>query len=110
MEIRFGMRATSGSIEKLGIDPETLDIYYRTIEDDQPIGICGSGLIDVLAELLKSGLINQRGNFVSEMKEETNRLRKAKDGWEFVIAWKDETNIDRDLVITQVDIRELQKA
>ena len=110
MEIRFGMRATSGSIEKISIDPETLDIYYRTIEDDQPIGICGSGLIDALAELLKSGFINYKGNFVSEMKEETDRLRKATDGWEFVIAWKDETNIDRDLVITQADIRELQKA
>lgn len=110
MEIKFGMRAASGSIEKLSIDPETLDVYYRTIEDTPPIGICGSGLVDAPAELLKSGLINSKGNFVQEMTEKTNRLRRGPDGWEFVVSWKGETGIDTDIVITLADIRELQKA
>lgn len=110
MEIKFGMRAATGSIEKISIDPETLDVYYRTIEDAPPVGICGSGLVDAPAELLKSGLINLRGNFVPEMTEKTHRLRKGPNGWELVVAWKDETNIDTDIAITQADIRELQKA
>jgi uncharacterized 2Fe-2S/4Fe-4S cluster protein (DUF4445 family) len=110
MQIKFGMRATAGSIEKIGIDPETLDVYYRTIGDAPPIGICGSGIIDAPAEFLKSGLILPMGNFVKEMTERTDRLRKGSDGWEFVIAWGREAAIDRDIVVTLRDIRELQKA
>jgi uncharacterized 2Fe-2S/4Fe-4S cluster protein (DUF4445 family) len=110
MEITFGMRATTGSIEKISIDPETFDVYYRTIGDAPPIGICGSGLVDAPAEFLKTGLIMPRGNFITEMTEKTDRLRKSPNGWEFVIAWKKETEIDTDIVITLGDIRELQKA
>jgi len=110
MEIKFGMRATTGSIEKISIDPDTFDVYYRTIEDAPPIGICGSGLVDAPAEFLKTGLIMPRGNFVTEMTERTDRLRKGPNGWEFVIAWKKETEIETDIVITLGDIRELQKA
>jgi uncharacterized 2Fe-2S/4Fe-4S cluster protein (DUF4445 family) len=110
MEIKFGMRATTGSIEKISIDPDTFDVYYRTIGDVPPIGICGSGLVDAPAEFLKTGLIMPRGNFVTEMTERTDRLRKGPNGWEFVIAWKKETEIDTDIVITLGDIRELQKA
>lgn len=110
MEIKFGMRAATGAIEKMSIDPETLEVHYRTIEDTAPVGICGSGLIDALAELLKSGLIGLKGRFVEEMTKQTNRLRRGPDGWEFVIAWKNEAGTDADIVITQADIRELQKA
>ena len=110
MHIKFGMRATTGSIEKIGIDPETFDVYYRTIGDAPPIGICGSGIVDAPAELLKSGLIMPRGNFVTEMTERTDRLRKGPDGWEFVIAWGKETDIGTDVVVTLRDIREIQKA
>jgi len=74
------------------------------------VGICGSGLVDAPAEFLKTGLILPRGNFVTEMTERTKRLREGPSGWEFVIAWKDETGIDTDIVVTLGDIRELQKA
>jgi len=110
MQIKFGMRATTGSIEKISIDPETFDVYYRTIGDVPPIGICGSGIVDAPAEFLKSGLIVPRGNFVTGMTERTDRLRKGPDGWEFVIAWGKETDIGTDIVVTLWDIRELQKA
>lgn len=110
MQIKFGMRATTGSIEKISIDPETFDVYYRTIGDAPPIGICGSGIVDAPAEFLKSGLIVPRGNFVTGMTERTDRLRKGPDGWEFVIAWGKETGIGTDIVVTLWDIRELQKA
>jgi uncharacterized 2Fe-2S/4Fe-4S cluster protein (DUF4445 family) len=110
MQIKFGMRATTGSIEKISIDPETFDVYYRTIGDVPPIGICGSGIVDAPAEFLKSGLILPRGNFETEMTRMTDRLRKGSDGWEFVIAWGKETDIGTDIVVTLRDIRELQKA
>ena len=110
MEIKFGMRATTGSIERISIDPDTFDVYYKTIGDAPPVGICGSGLVDAPAEFLKTGLIMPRGNFDTEMTKETKRLRKGPNGWEFVIAWKKETAIDTDIVVTLGDIRELQKA
>jgi uncharacterized 2Fe-2S/4Fe-4S cluster protein (DUF4445 family) len=110
MEIKFGMRAATGAIEKISIDPKTLEINYRTIDDKSPVGICGSGLIDVLAELLKCGVVDIKGTFVKDMTKRTNRLRQGPDSWEFVLAWKDETSTNTDLAITQGDIRELQKA
>jgi uncharacterized 2Fe-2S/4Fe-4S cluster protein (DUF4445 family) len=110
MEIKFGMRAASGSIEKISITPETLDVYYRTIANTPPVGICGSGLVDATAELFKSGIIDIKGTFAPEMMENSNRIRRGQEGWEFVIAWKDETTITSDIVLTQGDIRELQKA
>ncbi len=110
MHIKFGMRATSGSIEKISINPETLDVFYKTIGDLPPIGICGSGIVDAPAELLKAGIILSMGNFVTEIVDRTKRLRKGSDGWEFVIAWKNETAIDKDIVVTLRDIREIQKA
>ncbi|MEM2466668.1 MAG: ASKHA domain-containing protein [Candidatus Bathyarchaeia archaeon] len=111
MSIKHGMRAASGAIEKVSIDPETLDVHFRTIDDKPPVGICGSGLIDVLAELLKAGLMDQTGRFVTRMAEQTDRLRKNSEGiWEFVLAWRSETAADIDIVLTQGDIRELQKA
>jgi uncharacterized 2Fe-2S/4Fe-4S cluster protein (DUF4445 family) len=110
MHIQFGTRAASGAIERLRINPETLDVNYQTIDDIPAIGICGSALVDAPAEFIKSGLMNLKGNFLSEMKEKTNRLRKGPKTWEFVLAWKDETKINSDIVITQADIRELQMA
>ncbi|HKZ93805.1 MAG TPA: ASKHA domain-containing protein [Candidatus Bathyarchaeia archaeon] len=110
MEIKFGMRAVGGAIEKVSIAPKTLEVNYRTINDVAPIGVCGSGLIDTLAELLKSGLIDVKGTFVKEMTKRTNRLRQGQNGWEFALAWRTETGTNADLSITQGDIRELQKA
>jgi len=111
MEIKHGMRAATGSIERVSIDPETLEVNYRTIDDKPAIGLCGSALVDVPAELLKAGLIDLTGRFVPELSERTNRLRKGSDGlWEFVIAWQPDTATDTDITITQGDVRELQKA
>jgi uncharacterized 2Fe-2S/4Fe-4S cluster protein (DUF4445 family) len=111
MEIKFGMRAATGAIEKVTIDPSSLELHYRTIEDAPAVGICGSGLVDIPAELLKAGLIDFKGRFVEKMAKETDRLRKGPNGvWEYVIAWKDETAAGIDIVFTHGDLRELQKA
>jgi len=111
MQVKHGMRAATGAIERVSIDPESLEINYRTIEDKPPIGLCGSALVDVPAELLKAGLIDLTGRFIPEMARETDRLRRGLKGiWEFVLAPQPETATDTDIIITQGDIRELQKA
>ncbi|MEM2111013.1 MAG: ASKHA domain-containing protein [Candidatus Bathyarchaeia archaeon] len=106
--IKHGMRATTGAIEHVWIDPETLDVFYKTIGDDKPRGLCGSAIIDITAEMLKTGLIDQSGRF--NIKLNTSRLRKNEDHAEFVIAWKHETAIENDIVVTQNDLREIQLA
>lgn len=111
MEVKYGMRASTGAIEKISIEPDTLETHFRTIEDAKPIGICGSGLIDAPAELLKAGVIDTTGRFSKKIAKETRRVRKTQQGWyEYIIAFKNESGIDTDITITQADIRELQKA
>jgi uncharacterized 2Fe-2S/4Fe-4S cluster protein (DUF4445 family) len=111
MEIKHGMRAAPGAIERVSIDPQSLETHYRTIEDAPPIGICGSGLIDAPAELLKAGIIDMTGRFNKGLAEETELIRKTPEGWfEYLLVAQDETATGTDITITQADIRELQKA
>lgn len=63
--IRFGMRAAPGAIERVIIDPDTCFPKIQTINDKKPVGICGSGILDAIAEMLKVGIINNRGKFQS---------------------------------------------
>lgn len=106
--ITHGMRAISGAIEHVWIDPETFEAGYKTINDETPRGICGSGIIDTVAELLKAGLIDSSGRFNRDAR--TPRLRRNGNSVEYVIAWKDETANAYDIVVTQSDIREIQLA
>ena len=112
-KIYQGMRAASGSIESVRI--ENGEVSVKVIEDAEPIGICGSGLIDAVAQMLDAGLINYKGNILSaEQAEESGldpelvkRLRRGELGNEFVLAWKEH---GEDMIITQKDIREVQLA
>ena len=106
--IRHGMRAATGAIERVAIDPDTLEVNYNTIDDSPPTGICGSGLIDTLAELFKAGVMDASGKINQELG--TPRVRRGSDGLEFLIVSKEEALTEQDIVITQRDIRELQKA
>lgn len=121
-QLAFGMRAAPGAIERIKIDPETHEVDYKVIgreawrsyskpEEMQTKGICGSGILDVLAELYRSGVIEKSGRFSKNQK--SNRFRKNPDNprqKEFVIAWADETSIGKDVAITQKDIRQIQLA
>jgi len=106
--IKHGMRAISGAIEHVWINPDTFEVGYKTIDDEKPHGLCGSAIIDAVAEMLKTGLIDSSGRFI--MKKDTPRLRRKENSVEFVIAWKDETSNAYDIVVTQNDIREIQLA
>lgn len=106
--IKCGMRAASGAIEGVWIDEKTLEPKIKTIDAKNPIGICGSGLIDLLSEMFKSGIIDSSGMFTNEHK--TLRIRKNLKTKEYVITWKEASGIKEDIVVNQLDIRELQKA
>jgi len=104
---KWGMTAADGAIERISIDPETLEIIYRTIGDRPPVGICGSGYVDVIAEMMKAGILNHRGGFNAL---ESNHVRRGVEGYELVIAPAEETGIGKDIVITQKDVNEIVKA
>ena len=106
--VKHGMRAATGAIERVFIDPETLEVTYRTIEDAKPIGICGSATVDVVAEMLKAGVIDRSGKINTKL--ETARLRVKDNMPELVIAWGNETEGGDDITITQRDVREIQLA
>ncbi|MGQ3683954.1 MAG: ASKHA domain-containing protein [Candidatus Loosdrechtia sp.] len=103
--ISCGMRAAKGAIEQIHIK-KNFDVDYKSIGDAPPSGICGSGLLDCLANLLRSGVIDRTGNFQKGI--DTERLRKTDDGYEFILVDKSETAAKkRDIVITQADIQNL---
>jgi uncharacterized 2Fe-2S/4Fe-4S cluster protein (DUF4445 family) len=106
--IKYGMRAATGAIEHVWIEPETFEVGYKTIDNKRPHGLCGSAIVDVLAEMLKRRLIDHSGRLSTEF--QTPRLRRAEKSAEFVLAWEDETSIKSDIVVTQGDIREVQLA
>lgn len=106
--IKFGMRATEGAIEKVKIDPSNLGVKYSTIGDAKARGLCGSGIVDAVAELLKAGVILRNGRI--NPKIEDPHLRTTKEGAEFILAMGNETATGGEITITQKDIRELQLA
>jgi uncharacterized 2Fe-2S/4Fe-4S cluster protein (DUF4445 family) len=106
--IKHGMRAATGAIEKVRIDPNTLEVEYWTIDNAKPCGICGSAMVDILAEMLKTGVIDVTGTMNKDVT--SPRLRTGESGLEFVLAWRKETSTGEDIAFTQRDIREIQLA
>jgi uncharacterized 2Fe-2S/4Fe-4S cluster protein (DUF4445 family) len=117
--VEYGMRAAPGAMERVHIDETTLEPKYRVIGVEgwntdhaefkgQVKGICGSAIIDSVAELFRAGIIDSRGKFKKGLS--SNRIREGASGWEYVIAWTEETSIGRDIPITQQDVRQIQLA
>ena len=106
--IKFGMRAMEGAIEEVEINPKTYDVNYRVIGDVKPIGICGSGMIDTLAEMYLNGVIDQKGKIREEIG--SKRIRRGESGLEYVLAWRVESAINKEIVITEVDLDNLIRA
>jgi uncharacterized 2Fe-2S/4Fe-4S cluster protein (DUF4445 family) len=103
-----GMRATKGAIEDVWINAETHEPTYRVIGGVRPSGLCGSGLIALLAEMFMTGVIDKGGNIDASLK--TARTRQGEHGWEYVVAWGSETEHGQDIAITHVDIDNLLRA
>jgi uncharacterized 2Fe-2S/4Fe-4S cluster protein (DUF4445 family) len=106
--VKFGMRATDGAIEDFSINPETYEPMIITVGNKKAKGICGSGLITLAAKLLETGVIDSRGKFNQSL--DTPRIRKTDDIWEYVLVYKENTRIDRDIAITEPDLDNLIRA
>ena len=106
--LKFGMRAEKGAIEDFSIDPITYEPMIITIGNVRPKGICGSGLITMVAALFEMGVINNLGKFNRDL--DTDRIRENEGVYEYVLTWKDDTQIDRDVVLTEIDIENLIRA
>ncbi len=102
-----GMRATAGAIEEVWINSE-YEATYRVIGDEKPRGLCGSGLISLLAEMSQTGVVDKSGNINLELP--TPRVRRGEHGAEYVVAWAAETARGEDIAITAVDIDNLMRA
>ena len=98
--VKHGMRATTGAIEKLRILPDGA-VDAQTIGECNPIGICGSGLLDVLSELFRSGVIDRTG----KLQRDDSRIIEGEDGWQFPLV--PPHNEHGEIVITQADIDNL---
>lgn len=98
--VRHGMRAALGGIDHVKIDAETMDAELSLIGDAKPKGICGSGLIDIVAELFRVGALD----FSGKLTPGTRNVREGKWGLEYVVAPGEETSIGQDIVLTQADL------
>ncbi len=101
--IKFGMRATTGAIEQIRINPENFEPMLLTIGKKKPLGICGSGIIEAIAEMLLVGIIEPNGKFRRDL--DTWRIRKGETGWEYVLADADQSAEGlEEITITESDI------
>jgi len=107
--IKYGMRAAAGSIDSVKIDKKTLEPTYTTIKRKKPLGICGSGLIDAVAEMLKAKILFRNGNFNKDLLDHERFIIKDKNK-EYILAFEDETSLDTPITISIDDIRQIQMA
>jgi uncharacterized 2Fe-2S/4Fe-4S cluster protein (DUF4445 family) len=106
--LEHGMRAAPGAIESILIDPDTLEPMIRTIDSKPAMGICGSGIINIISQMLKIGILNQNGEYATEAN--SKRLREGRSGMEYVICRAPETGIKEDIVLTEVDLDNILRA
>lgn len=106
--IKHGLRAMPGAIEAVHIHPETLEPMVITIGMAKAKGICGSGLISLVASLMGSCLIDQQGKFYHDTG--TERIREGRDGYEYLVVSAENTATSEDIVLTEVDIENLVRA
>ncbi len=106
--IESGVRAMDGAIEQIYIDDDYEPIV-KTIGDKAPVGICGTGLIDLIASMQKDGILNRSGRYNTEI--ETDRLRqRSEDNREFLLVSQEKAGIDEDIVLTEHDINHVLRS
>ncbi|MFO7840019.1 MAG: ASKHA domain-containing protein [Desulfosalsimonadaceae bacterium] len=106
--IRWGMRAEEGAIEGVTIDRQSRNATVKTVGDYPPRGICGSGMIELLSELMLAGIIDQRGKFALDA--DHPRMSSVGEEPAYVLAYADETPMDEDIVYTESDIDNLLRS
>ena len=100
-DISCGMRATDGAIEAVTIDRDTMEPTLTIVGGGKPVGLCGSGIIDVIAELFRCGIIDAKGLFVRE----GSRVARDKYGMgRYILAFAHQSQTGREIAINEVDI------
>jgi uncharacterized 2Fe-2S/4Fe-4S cluster protein (DUF4445 family) len=104
------MRATQGAIEEVWINAETYESTVRIIgpQGEKPRGICGSGLIGLMADMFMTGVIDKSGSI--DVHLPTDRTRSGPYGGEYVVIWGSNSATGKDIVVTDVDIENLMRA
>lgn len=112
--VLHGMRATRGAIEEVWIasasSPHPFEPTYRVIGGGKAKGLCGSGLISLLAEMFITGVVDKAGNINLNLSSVNRRIRAGERGPEYVVAWSADTEQSKDIVMTDVDIDNLKRA
>lgn len=106
--VERGMMAQPGAIDRLRIDPESLELTYHVLGEEKPKGLCGSGLIDLVAEMFMAGLLTIQGKINTKVTHP--RIVALDNGPAYVVAWADETADGRDLLVSEIDIGILLKS
>ena len=107
--ISCGMRASNGAIEKVKINKDTLKPNITTIGNAKPVGICGSGIIDLICQMLITGIIDRRGKIHRDIDNKRIRFNEHEIG-EYVLAFKEEYDLETDITVNEVDIDNFIKA
>ena len=105
--VSCGMRSSRGAIQKVKITPGDFQVTYNTIGEAKPRGICGSGYIDIIAQMLGAGLLDKNGK-IKMIKHK--RIRDGECGREFGLVIKEETDSTSDIAVTEVDIENIKRA
>lgn len=103
--IRWGMRAEEGAIEKITINPESLNPQFSTVGDAPARGICGSGMIDLIAELLRVGIVDRSGQFSRDLG--SSRVKVIGEELAYILVFADETPMQEDIIFTASDLKNL---
>lgn len=104
--VKFGMRATSGAIERVQIDSKTKEPVIAVVGEGKPKGICGSGIVDILAELFLCGIVNQKGKLETSF----DRVQVVDGVAEYILVPGKETETGEDIVFTEIDIDNIIRA
>ena len=106
--VRCGTRAIDGAIEKVFIDQRTYKCFFKVIGDGEPIGICGSGLIDLIGEMFLKGVIDRKGKFNTDI--ENPYLKCIDKDCRYIITDAENSGTGEDIFISEVDIDNLIRA
>jgi uncharacterized 2Fe-2S/4Fe-4S cluster protein (DUF4445 family) len=106
--VERGMMANPGAIDRVRIDPNTLEPDFTVLDDEKPLGICGSGLIDLVAEMFMAGILTIQGKINTKLA--SPRVVTTSDGPAYIVAFAKETADGRDLLVSEIDIGILLKS
>ncbi|MHB1336924.1 MAG: ASKHA domain-containing protein [Candidatus Humimicrobiaceae bacterium] len=106
--VKCGVRAVDGAIEKVLIDQDTFKCEFEVIGSSKAIGICGSGLLDIMGEIFLKGVIDRKGKFNKDIKNPY--LRCIDNDWQYLIVEGKESGTGKDIYISEVDINNLMRA